>query len=270
MLQRTRLGEILIDRGTITQEQLEAALDEQGRTGQHLGDILLAHEVLNEQQLGQALQEQTGVPYVNLAEVEILPEIARLLPEDVVRQFVCIPVRQESDWLYVAMSPPFKLRKMEELRLLTGMRLRPLIATRREILRAINEHFSITETTKQAIVNLRLDELGKLEADTSGRGSKRDPVVAFVDSLIQGAVNGHASDIHLEPQHPEMRVRYRVDGILHDVGVIPKHAQAAVISPSKVMADKDIAERRHPQARHISLAMHGRELERRVSPILTI
>lgn len=270
MLQRTKLGAILVSKDIITQQQLDQALSEQERTGQHLGDILLTYGTLTEDQLGEALQQQTGVPYVNLSRVTIPPQIARMLPEDVVRQFACIPVKLEDEWLYVAMSPPFKLRKMEELRLLTGMRLRPLIATRREILRAINEHFSIGETTRQAIVDMRLDEFASPESATGRTALKQDPVVAFVDSLIQGAVNAQASDIHLEPQHPEMRVRYRVDGILHDVAVVPRHAQSAVVSRIKVMGDMDIAERRHPQDGHISVQIQGRELDIRVSTILTV
>jgi len=272
MRKKNRIGEILIDGGHITVEDLEVALREQEGTDEKIGNILVAKDKLSVQSLGKALEEQYNIPYVNIAEYEIQKHIAQLLPEDVVRCYTCLPIKLEGNWLYVALPPPIKLKDIEEIKLLTGLRIRPLISTHKELIRSINEYYSIEQTTKQAIVDMRLQELsptGEVK-EQEERLAKDDPVVTFVDSIITGGVNAGASDIHFEPQYPEMRVRYRVDGVLHDVTIIPKHVEASVISRIKVMADMDIAERRLPQDGHISIQKEGKNLDIRVSTMLTI
>jgi len=263
---------MLIDEGYITEEDLETALLEQKGTGEKVGNILVAKGKLPLQALGKVLEKQHNIPYVNIAEYEIKQHIAQLLPEDIVRRFTCLPVKLEDNWLYVAMPPPISLKDIEEIKLLTGLRIRPLISTHKELIRAINEYYSIEQTTKQAIVDMHLQELTpKGGTDEQGeRFEREDPVVAFVDSIITGGLHAGASDIHLEPQYPQTRVRYRVDGVLHDVTVIPKHVEPSVISRIKVMADMDIAERRLPQDGHISLQRDGKSLDIRVSTMLTI
>ncbi len=271
MRKKTQIGEILIDNGHITREDLNAALSEQEGTNDKIGNILIAKDKLSVQSLGAALEEQYNIPYVNIA-AEIQEHIAQLLPEDIVRKFMCLPIKLEGNWLYVAMPPPIRLKDIEEIKLLTGLRIRPLISTHKELLRAINEYYSIEQTTKQAIVDMRLQELaptGEIK-EQEERLAKDAPVVTFVDSIITGGVNAGASDIHLEPQYPEMRIRYRVDGVLHDVTIVPKHVEPSVISRIKVMADMDIAERRLPQDGHISIQKEGKNLDIRVSTMLTI
>ena len=272
MRKKSKIGEILIDGGHITKEDLDAALQEQEGTGEKIGNILVAKDKVSVQSLGKALEEQYNIPYVNIAEYEIQKHIAQLLSEDVVRRYTCLPIKLEGNWLYVALPPPIRLKDIEEIKLLTGLRIRPLISTHKELIRAINEYYSIEQTTKQAIVDMRMQELsptGEIN-ESEDRLAKEDPVVTFVDSIITGGVNAGASDIHFEPQYPEMRVRYRVDGVLHDVTIIPKHVESSVISRIKVMADMDIAERRLPQDGHISIQKEGKNLDIRASTMLTI
>jgi len=271
---RPRLGDILLQEGLITEAELKEALEEQRRSGERLGEILVKQGYITSAQLGKALEKQLGIPYVDLSEVNIHPQVARLIPEEIARRYTCIPVKIEKNWLYVAMSPPISLKTVEEIKLQTGLRIRPLIATRTEILRAINHYFSIEQATKQAIIDMRFHEFKPGEEEEEDLESLirigEDPVIELVDSIISGAINAGASDVHFDPQYPEMRVRYRIDGVLHDVTIIPKYVEPAVISRIKVMADMDIAERRHPQDGHISIERDGRQLDIRVSTILTI
>ncbi|RKY03495.1 hypothetical protein DRP77_05995 [Candidatus Poribacteria bacterium] len=272
-VRRRRLGDILLQEGLITERELGEALEEQRRTGDRLGEILVKRGLITFQQLGKALEKQLGIPYVNLSEVEIHPQVARLIPEELARRYTCIPVKIENNWLYVAFSPPISLKTVEEIKLRTGLRIRPMIATRTEILKAINHYFSVDQAAKQAIADIRFHELapsGEEEELEALVKLGEDPVIELVDYIIQGAINAGASDIHFEPQYPEMRVRYRIDGVLHDVTVIPKYVEQAVISRIKVMADMDIAEKRRPQDGHISIEKDGRELDIRVSTVLTV
>lgn len=271
---KPRLGDILIQEGLISEADLREALEEQRRTGERLGEILVKRGYITSHQLGKALEKQLGIPYVDLSEVNIHPQVARIIPEEIARRYVCIPVKIERNWLYVAMSPPISLKTVEEIKLQTGLRIRPLIATKTEILRAINHYFSIEQATKQAIIDMRFHELMPGEEEEEDLETQlrigEDPVIELVDSIISGAINAGASDIHFDPQYPEMRVRYRVDGVLHDVTIIPRYVEPAVVSRVKVMADMDIAERRHPQDGHISIEKDGKQLDIRVSTIMTI
>jgi len=161
---------------------------------------------------------------------------------------------------------------MDEIRLLTGLKVKPIIVPEKDLAQAINEHFSIRQTAKQAIIDLRLQGLAQsMGTDEEERPDIEEaPVVTLVNSIIRGAVNDGASDIHLEPQHPEMRVRYRINGILHDITTIPKYIEPPIVSRIKLLADMDITERRRPQDGHIAIDVEGRQIDLRVSTVLTI
>ena len=210
--------------------------------------------------------------YDNLSEHKIDRQVANMLPEEVIRRLNMLPIRIEVDQLYTATIMPLNLPGMDEIRMLTGLRVKPVIVTEKDLDHAINEQFSIRQTAKQAIVDMRLQELATPGAEVQEETLRIEeaPVVALVNSIIRGAVNDHASDIHLEPQYPEMRVRYRINGILHDIMTIPKHTEASIISRIKLLADMDITERRRSQDGHISINIEDRQIDLRISTVLTI
>ena len=209
---------------------------------------------------------------VNLNDYKVDRQVAQILPEEVVRRLNMLPLEIADNQLYVAAAMPVNLPGMDEIRLLTGLKVKPIIVPEKDLAQAINEHFSIRQTAKQAIIDLRLQGLAQsMGTDEEERPDIEEaPVVTLVNSIIRGAVNDGASDIHLEPQHPEMRVRYRINGILHDITTIPKYIEPPIVSRIKLLADMDITERRRPQDGHIAIDVEGRQIDLRVSTVLTI
>jgi type IV pilus assembly protein PilB len=272
-LQAKKLGEILLARGLVTEADLEKALAEQAQSRGFLGQILLRRGMIEKGDLAEALQDQLGVPSVQLSEMSIPSEVATLLPENLVRRYRVLPFALDADVVHVAMADPLNLTAIESMRLVTGLKVKPFFSPEDDVLVATNQMFDGRVAAYKAI------------EDTSGMGSEENealtvrdlermvedaPVVRLVDSIVQGAVTGGASDIHVEPHEREMQVRYRVDGVLYDMMEIPKRLQSAVISRIKIMAGMNIAERRLPQDGRISVSTNGHAYDLRVSTLLTV
>lgn len=272
-LKPKKLGEILLARGAVTEEDLEKALAEQGQTKAFLGQILLRRGVIKKRDLAEALEDQLGVPSVELSDLDIPSEMATYLPENIVRSYRAVPFSVDNNVMSVAMADPLNLTAIESMRLVTGMEVRTFFAAEEDVVLTTNQLFdgrvaaykAIEDTSSMAqegddVVTVR--ELERMVEDA--------PVVRLVDSIIQGAISGKASDIHVEPREHAMRVRYRVDGILYDMMQIPKRLQPAVTSRIKIMAGVNIAERRLPQDGRISVKSNGGEYDLRVSTLLTV
>jgi len=272
-LKPKKLGEILLAQGVVSEEDLEKALAEQGQTKAFLGQILLRRGVIKKRDLAEALEDQLGVPSVELSDLDIPSEMATYLPESIVRSYRVVPFNVENNVMSVAMADPLNLTAIESMRLVTGMEVRTFFAAEEDVVLTTNQLFDGRVAAYKAI------------EDTSSMGSEEDgvvtvrelermvedaPVVRLVDSIIQGAISGKASDIHVEPREHAMRVRYRVDGILYDMMQIPKRLQPAVTSRIKIMAGVNIAERRLPQDGRISVKSNGGEYDLRVSTLLTV
>lgn len=243
-------GEILVDKGLITQEQLSEAFEEQKRTGERIGQILVRRGYVSQQELGKVLETQVGVPYVNLLQEGTDPRVVKVLTEEQVRRFKALPYRREGNALYVAMLHPIDVMVVDELKYLTGMRIRPMITTERELQEAVNRIFDVKEKATQAIEAFREQrgvEEEEPEADAGELQTEDVPIVRLVDSILIGGIESDASDVHLEPQEKEMRVRYRVDGMLREHMRVPRYMERACISRVKVLAGMNIAERRLPQ-----------------------
>ncbi len=216
-------------------------------------------------------------PEVKFGQEEINAQVVRMIPEEIARKYKVIAVRLEENTLFVAMADPLNLPLRDELKLLTGCNISPLKSSEKEITKAIGYYYKAEEISKQALIDMRLAELKKTEKtkhavtiDESLPAAGQVPVVKLLNDIISGGINSSASDIHLEPQEPEMVVRYRIDGLLHDIMTIPKHIESAVVSRIKVLSNMNIAERRRPQDGHIVLKRNGREYDMRVSTMLTI
>jgi type IV pilus assembly protein PilB len=215
-------------------------------------------------------KEQTNL---NLDEKQIDRRIAQILPEETVRRLFMLPIKVEGDQLYVATISPINLPGTDEIKLLTGLKVKTIVVAKPELERAISEQFSTNQTSKQAIVDMTFQELGTAKtviAQAEAIEIDDAPVVDLVNSIIRGAINDGASDIHLEPQFPEMRVRYRINGILHDMTTVPRYIEPAIVSRIKLLADMDITEKRRPQDGHITTPAGRKQVDLRISSVLTI
>jgi len=270
-----RLTDILLEKGFITSEQLEDALKEQKVTGVPLQKILLDKKTVSSEDLAKALSFQLDIPYVRLAGRKLDSQIVQMVPEDVARRYKAIPVELEGDVLSVAFVSPLNLPARDEIKSLTGFKINPVVTTEKDIDIAINQYYQVRETSKQALIDMRMQRLSEKRSEEAAViediGNIDDlPVVKLVNSVLEGAVNTKCSDIHFEPQEPEMMVRYRIDGILHDIMSIPRHVEPAVLSRLKILANLDITERREPQDGHISFEKNGRDYDIRMSTLLTV
>ncbi len=273
-----RLGDILVKRGYITSNQLEAALAAQGTERGMLGQILLRRSLISLDQLGDALSEQYRVPYLDLVPQTVNPQIARLLPESLARERACVPVGVSGGELQLAMVAPDDIDTISETELITGYQVHPVVALDNAVRSALDRGFDDRLTARQTIVDMKLADLAaaehstdeELEATVATADEEQAPVVRLVTSILTGAINAGCSDIHLEPHVPEMRVRYRVDGELQPVMTIPNHTEEAVVARIKVMADMDTTENRRPQDGRLTITEGGARVNFRVSTIPTV
>ncbi|MCA9177072.1 MAG: Flp pilus assembly complex ATPase component TadA, partial [Planctomycetales bacterium] len=267
-----RLGDILVRLGYLTGDDLEAVLNrrEQGR----LGTRLLKSGLITISQLGEALQEQHQVPFERLATQSIHAQVIRLIPEDFARSRYVVPIDVRRRKLTLAMEAPDDVAAISEAELITGYEIEPVVALQSEIQSVLDFGFDDRLIARQTVVDLQLDEMNaEDEREVVVEESFEDdsaPVVRLVSATLAGAITNGASDVHLEPHSPEMRVRYRIDGELQQVMTIPKHIEDSVIARIKVMADMDTTENRRPQDGHLSVFESGKKVNFRVSTIPTV
>jgi type IV pilus assembly protein PilB len=266
-----KLGEILVDEGLITAEQLERALVEQSRTDQLLGRILIDLKMVKESDLMAALAKQIGFRFVDLTEYTIDGSAAGLIPEQVARRYRALPIGYEDSRLLVAMADPANLFALDDIRTITGMDLMPVVATAADIESAIRKYSRMDESVQKMATEASSaaeDDIADLER--AAASIEEGPIVKMVNLLISQAIADRASDIHIEPMEREVRIRYRIDGVLAEVMRSPKNIQAGLTSRLKVMADINIAERRVPQDGRIGLTVGGKSIDLRVATLPTV
>jgi len=266
---KLRLGDMLVQAGLITPEQLNEALGRQRGTGKRLGQILLEEGYITQQELTRVLEEQLGIESINLKQTAVDPKTARLIPENLARRHVVIPVRVDRGRLLLAMSDPLDQVAIQDVRLLVQKPVKPLLAARDDITASIDMVFGQATAAKAADDYLQsqagaLEGLGDTALDVNAA-----PIVRLVNSVLENAVRNGASDIHIEPDHDQMRVRIRVDGILREILNTGLSAHGAVSSRIKVMAGLNISERRVPQDGRIMITVDGRDIDLRVSTMPT-
>src|SRR5712692_5663746 len=271
MRKTKQLGEILLDEGLIDGEQLGRALVEQNRTERRLGRILVDMGFVREADLVPALAKQIGLDFIALSDQTIDPTAAALLPEPVARRYRALPIGYtEEARLIVAMADPANLFALDDIRTITGMDIQPVVATAADIDAAIRKYArmdgSVEEMASEAALAVENDVL-----DDERLAAVEDaPIVKMVNLLVTQAIGDRASDIHIEPTERDVRIRYRVDGVLHEVMRSPKNIQAGLISRMKIMADLNIAERRIPQDGRIGLTVAGKSIDLRVATLPTV
>jgi len=265
--------------GLLTTEQLTRALAEQTRTSERLGAVLVRLDLLSEAQLAEFLSRVYGIPAAEIPET-IPPELLRLIPARIAKKYDLLPIARAETVLTLAMADPTNLPALDDVTFLTGLRVVPAIAPLSAIRRAIERAYGAPEAAVDALTDADweaadievLDEGDSGPVDTLELRASADqaPVVRLVNAILLDAIRRRASDIHLESSERALRIRYRIDGILRDVRLLPRRLEPAVVSRIKIMAALDIAERRLPQDGRIKLRYNGLEVDLRVNVLPTV
>ena len=268
-----QIGDILVEKKLVTEEELQRALAEQEKTGEFLGSALIRMGCISEEQLLQSLSEQLNIPFTNLKHLTIDRAVIQRVPARLVEHYKVMPIRWERDVLTIALSNLHRYTwALEDIGLHLGCEVRAVLACRDQVSEAIRKYYGVGADTIERIL------AQKQGAEEPAVGLEEKPedierraedasVIKLVDQILQEAIQQRATDIHIEPDRDELAVRYRVDGILYDTRVSPdiKYLYSAIVSRIKIMARLDIAERRVPQDGRIKIRVGQRELDLRVS-----
>lgn len=267
-----RLGDMLIELGLLTNDQLKQALEFQAKEKDRLGTTLVKHNFITEHQLIDALRMQLGIDYIDLTKTDITPEMSSYVPKNLAKKMNIVPVRVSKDQLYLAMADPLNFMAVEEAQRTSKKRIVPMIASEPAVKHAINVLYG-NEGAAQAMAQIRAETAAAAEneiARTSENQENATPMVRLVNSIIERAFLENASDIHFEPSEEEMVVRMRIDGQLHRIMTIPVELKDSVTSRLKIMSGLDIVEKRIPQDGRAVLPMKGTDLDMRTSTLPTI
>ena len=265
-----QLGQILIELGYITQQQLETALEEHRKTPKSLGRVLIDLGMIKEADLVRALAEQVGLEFVDLNEFPIDATATVLLPEALSRRYRAIPIGERDGRLLVAMSDPANVYALDDIRTITGREVQPVVATAQDVEQAIQK-FSGMDSQVEAMATIAAEAAEGDSLEDLEEALEDAPIVKLVNAIMTQAVGDRASDVHLEPGERNVRIRFRVDGVLHEpMPPAPKNIQGGLISRLKVMADLNIAEKRVPQDGRISMKVGGRSLDLRLATLPTV
>ncbi|HEV7523964.1 MAG TPA: GspE/PulE family protein, partial [Acidimicrobiia bacterium] len=265
----TRLGQAMVDRGLITQDDLERALDHQRTTRKRLGEALIDIGAVTSFQLSQALADHLGVPFVDLETHPPDILLAGMIPEEVARRYCALPVERWSGQVVVAMANPNDVFALDDIRVLTGQSILAALADTGHLLAAIEHAYSRSDLIESSLDDAADDY--DVEAEIGGKGALVDdaPVVKLVHALLEKAVADRASDLHIEPASRSVMIRMRIDGILHDTSEAPLNVLRPMVSRLKVMGSLDIAQNRLPQDGRFSLSVQGRPIDVRIATVPT-
>jgi type IV pilus assembly protein PilB len=270
-----KLGDILVREGLISQDQLRKALSEQKSTGMRLGYTLVKLGFVEETEVTKMLARQYRMPAVDLSRFEVDPKILKLLPPDIAMKYTVLPLKREGRTLTIAIADPNNVTAIEDIKFITRCDVFPVIAGEYTLRNAIDRYYQQSDAQLQELlkgVEAAEEDLEVVEDQADEEVKAQDladdaPVVKLINGLLTDAVKRGASDIHIESFEHELRVRYRVDGVLHEVMKPPVKMKAALISRVKIMAQLNIAERRVPQDGRIKLKMGARLIDFRVSTL---
>jgi type IV pilus assembly protein PilB len=278
-----RLGDLLVADGLLTQEQLLKALAEQKGSPEKLGSVLVRLGFINEEQLIGFLSRQYGVPSITLSQLEADPDVLKLVPAAIAKKYEVLPVRRMGNSLALAMADPTNVFALDDISFMTNLQVLPLVASQTAIKKAIDRNYeSKTEAITSVMQDMSADlqNVEVVEGDEEGGGkvdvfelkesADEAPVVKLVNMVLVDAIQKGASDIHFESYEKVFRIRFRMDGVLHEMLAPPKRLESAILSRLKIMSNLDIAERRLPQDGRIKLRYTNREIDFRVSTLPTI
>ncbi|MDD4153246.1 MAG: ATPase, T2SS/T4P/T4SS family, partial [bacterium] len=278
---RKLLGEILVETGVITDKQLQQAISVKQKTGEPIGRVLVDMGMATEKNVFEAMGKQLGVEYVDMGDYPVDPSVIKLVPLHIAQRYKLVPINRRGNKLTVAMVDPLNIFAIDDVRLITGYEVEPVIASEDDIMDVFSRGYKVEDTVKDALADMG----GGVEQDLDVTQTESDlslsvdrlkemveeaPIIRVVNTLIMRAIEDRASDIHVEPEKNALRVRYRVDGVLHDVMSMPKYIHPALSSRIKIMADLNIAERRIPQDGRIHVKTTDKDIDLRVSSLPTI
>ena len=263
--ERKRLGDLLVESGLLSEDKLQTALREKGK-GQKLGDVILQKGYITEQQLIEVLEFQLGIPHVSLFRYPFDPKLFHLIPKEIAKRNLMIPLKKEGDKLFVAMADPMDFYTIEDLRLSTGFYIETAIATKDDILRSINKYYDMDESFEE----LKGMENDRPQLEDEALTDQDSPIAKLVNQLLSNAMTQKASDIHIDPHETKVLIRYRVDGILRTDRALPKHMQSMLTARIKIMSQLDITEHRVPQDGRIKTNIDFRPIDLRVSTLPTV
>ena len=277
------LGTLLVENKVITEEQLNKALDRQREKGGLLGDIIVEMGLTSESQVLGALAQQLNIQHLIADEVVVIdPEVIRLVPERIARQCMAIPISIKDNTLTVAMVNPFDIVTIDDLRTITDHKINTAIISKSGLETLLNRFYGtsgqessledVLKDVSETHLELKreVDEEREVNLERLREQVEEAPIVKLVDYVISNAINERGSDIHIEPQENRLSIRYRIDGVLHDIISPAKALQMAIVSRIKIMANMDIAERRLPQDGRFTIKQGFREVDLRVSTLPTV
>ncbi|HUP18655.1 MAG TPA: type IV-A pilus assembly ATPase PilB [Gemmatimonadota bacterium] len=269
---------MLLQEGFVTAEQISKAHSRQKSSGHKLGYNLIELGFVEPRTITQMLQRQYRVAGVDLGDVQVDPHVLKLIPAEIAQKYEVFPVRREGNTIVLAMGDPTDWTVIDDLKFLTGYEIDPVVADEYSIIDAITQHY---DTSGSGAYKQLLENLGEFDMEVVEEEEEEDysvlaaqieaaPVVKFINSLLADAVQRGASDVHIEPYEDELRIRYRIDGVLREMLSPPMRMKAAIISRVKILSDLNIAERRVPQDGRIKMKMGSRVIDFRVSTLPTL
>jgi type IV pilus assembly protein PilB len=272
------LGDMLVKAGKMSEEQLARALDLQKRSDEKLGNILIRMGVIaNEDELSEFIGRQLNIGALRLTDIELNPEVVKMIPMDIARKFNVIAIGKLGKTLIVAISDPNNIYVLDAVKFITGCAVQPVISPEKAIQKAIDNYYRDAAGITEILRGMKegdlevIDESEDVPTEQDLRSQVQDkPLVKLVDSIIADAIHRGCSDIHLETYEKKIRVRYRLDGDLQEMSPLPFKYRAAIVSRVKIMADLDISERRLPQDGRIKVKFGDRAVDLRVSVLPTI
>lgn len=267
-----KLGDILVEEGKISEEQLQRALSVQESDSRPIGEIMVSLGYLTAADLAQAVARRLRLDYIELSDSDVDRGLMTIIDQRVLRRHGAVPLRVEDGRLAVAMSDPKDIYALEDLRIISGYPITPVVATKQDIQRVQNKLFAMGEGVSEFLEEAAGDSVDQDEGEVdlgSDAGAEEAPIIRLVSSILQQAVGEGASDIHIEPQAQEVTVRFRVDGVLREVMSVPQKLQSGITARLKVIASLNIAERRIPQDGRFSVRVGGSKVDLRVATLPT-
>lgn len=269
---KKNLESLLLESGRVTTQDLKMAYDKQIKTGQRLEEILVEDNIITEKEILKIMENYLGIRHFELEKVVIDPDTARSIPEALANKYGLIPINIENGRIVVAMTNPLNLFAIDDVKLVTGYEVEPVIASKDDIKKAIEKLYS-KQNAERAVEDLKneynLPAMKEQDADYIDEINNA-PAVRLVNSIITQAVKSRASDIHIEPYENHIKIRFRVDGQLHEVMRAARQTSSAIITRIKIMANLNIAERRLPQDGRVMLTVDNKDIDMRVSILPTV
>ena len=277
MALKDRLLQILVDGNLVTEEQLSHALSIQKDEGGRLSEILAREGYIGESDLMVTLSEHLGIPPISLSKIKIPENITSLISKQLARFYQVVPVSRMGNTLTVAMADPLNVFALDDLKLMTGMEIQPVISNPRDVAEKLQEMYTptagletlLSDQASEHDVEIATDRDEEIDVDSLLESSGDTSIIKIVNVVLVQAIQEGSSDIHIEPFEKETRVRYRIDGVLYERTAPPKHMHPALVSRIKIMSNLDIAERRMPQDGRFRIKLMGRDVDFRVSVLPT-